>query len=66
MTDVHLLLLLLLLLFNKLYYLTHRGDNTLYCIKTAAVCIWQRTPVRLFTHTYRNTSTVLTQTSIYS
>ena len=40
-TDVHLLLLLSLLLFNQLYYLTHQDDNKLHCIKTAAPCIWQ-------------------------
>jgi len=49
-----------------LYYLTHRDDNTLYCIKTAADCSWQRRPVSLFTHTYQNTSTVFTPTTFYS
>jgi hypothetical protein len=45
-TGVH-LLLLLLLLFTKLYFLTYSDDNNY--IKTAAVCSSQRTPISLFT-----------------
>jgi len=63
--DVH-LLLLLLLLFNQFYYLTHQDDIKLHCIKTAAPCIWQKKSMSLFTLTYRNNSTVLTPTSVYS